>query len=152
MTDLGKLKRKAVIHQDKLGLTIVEYYGAYLGEGYEVVRSEDYRIVDFNDEVTQDLLMHGFKQKLGDSTASKETGDNGTTEGRFNTIDSLFAQMDGEKGTFNKAKGAGKSVQAKEDAARSAVMRAKYADPKTPEATRMVLAEFLNIEYKALEG
>ena len=150
MTDKGKVRRSSIIDQDKMGITFQEHYGTVTEGDVEVIRSEHFSMADFNDEVMADILIHGFKQKIGDCTASMGQDKGHTTDQRFEAQKELFAQMDGEKGQFNKAAKGGKSAANKADLAMAATMRARYNHSDTPEVERQILAGLLNIEYKAL--
>jgi hypothetical protein len=69
-----------------------------------------------------------------------------TSAARFEKIDELFSQLtSGEWAKKNSDGGV-----AKQDKENGKIMRAKYNHPDTDEATRMILASIMNIEYKAL--
>lgn len=150
MTDKGKIRRSVRTNPKAGTVTIVEHYGTVTEGNVDHIREGTYNIVNFNDAVMAETLVHGLKQKLIDCTASMSVDKGFTSDQRFETINDLFDQMDGEKGTFNKAAKGGKSVQNKEDLAMAATMRARYNHSDTPEVERQILAGLLNIEYKVL--
>lgn len=150
MTDKGKVRRSSIVDADKMGIMFQEHYGTVTEGNVEVIRSEHFSMAGFNDTVMADVLMHGFKQKIGDCTASMGADKGHTTDQRFEAMLELFGNMDGEAGQFNKSKGTGKSAQNKADLAMAQNLRALYSHSTTPEPERRIYASLLNIEYKAL--
>ena len=150
MTDKGKVRRSITVNPEGTEIAIVEHYGTQTEGDVEIIRSETYDLTSLNKQVMLDIHRHGIKQKLGDCTASMGSDKGFTTDQRFETINDLFDQMDGEKGQFNKASKGGKSAANKADLAMAATMRARYNHSDTPEVERQILAGLLNIEYKVL--
>ena len=107
------LKIRRTIDVQSTGITITEHTGTHTTDDYVALCSEVYTVDNFTDAMKERCMMHGLAQKLSDCTAGKSDAKGHTTESRFADIDELFNQLDGDDGTWTKAKtgGAGKLSQ-----------------------------------------
>jgi hypothetical protein len=76
-------------------LVIMEHYGTVTEDNIDPIRTERYDLSELpeNIYVPSEAGRHGIKQKLSDSTASMSDKKGHSTDDRFDTIDSLWAQL-----------------------------------------------------------